>query len=146
MQKIIHRPERFEPVIAAHSADYMTTAIPPPLDPLLTSIDKHPNFRLLDHDICGPVPLNYRNHVKTRIVGGRVTTIDEFPWMALLAYQEKNYYEGKAQFRCGGSVINRNHILTAAHCVTNLRDREFFSLNFSHVTWMNGANTHIFFL
>ncbi|XP_058790458.1 CLIP domain-containing serine protease B4-like [Phymastichus coffea] len=121
VEKIIRRPERFEVVLDAHSVNDMPTATPPaPVDPLSSSTDKHPNFRLLDHDICGPVPQNYREQAITRIIGGKEAEIDEFPWMALLIYRENYYRNNKIQFRCGGTVINRNHVMTAAHCVTHL--------------------------
>uniref|UniRef100_UPI00398E5B70 transmembrane protease serine 4-like n=1 Tax=Pristiophorus japonicus TaxID=55135 RepID=UPI00398E5B70 len=43
-----------------------------------------------------------------RIVGGSDATIDEWPWQVSLQY--------KSQHLCGGSVLNPNWIVTAAHC------------------------------
>ncbi|XP_055693404.1 serine protease easter-like [Lutzomyia longipalpis] len=49
-----------------------------------------------------------------RIVGGEVTAIDEFPWMALLSYHDD---DGEDVWGCGGSFIGTRTILTAAHCL-----------------------------
>lgn len=46
----------------------------------------------------------------TRIVNGLEAVQHEFPFMAGLL-------NGDRQF-CGGSLIDENHILTAAHCVS----------------------------
>ena len=47
------------------------------------------------------------------IVGGTVARVGEFPYMALLGYNVSN----EIQYGCGGSVINKWYVLTAAHCV-----------------------------
>lgn len=44
-----------------------------------------------------------------RIVGGHNADPNEWPWIAVL-------FNGPRQF-CGGSLIDQEHILTAAHCV-----------------------------
>ncbi|XP_059622235.1 CLIP domain-containing serine protease B4-like [Phlebotomus argentipes] len=49
-----------------------------------------------------------------RIVGGEVTSIDEFPWMALLSYTDD---DGEETWGCGGSFIGTRTILTASHCL-----------------------------
>ncbi|XP_053959939.1 transmembrane protease serine 9 isoform X1 [Anastrepha ludens] len=47
-----------------------------------------------------------------RIVGGTNASPHEFPWIAVLFKSGKQF--------CGGSVITKNHILTAAHCVARM--------------------------
>ncbi|XP_046406061.1 trypsin-1 [Ischnura elegans] len=48
-----------------------------------------------------------------RIVGGRPTGVNRYPWIARLMYD--------GQFHCGGSLLNSDYVLTAAHCVRRLR-------------------------
>lgn len=50
-----------------------------------------------------------------RVVGGEETGLEEFPWMALLHYNKNGTPYG---FHCGGSLINDQYVLTAAHCVS----------------------------
>ncbi|XP_039277632.1 trypsin-7 isoform X1 [Nilaparvata lugens] len=45
----------------------------------------------------------------SRIVGGKPTETNEFPWMVRLSYFNRFY--------CGGMLINDRYVLTAAHCV-----------------------------
>ncbi|KYN38802.1 Serine protease easter [Trachymyrmex septentrionalis] len=79
----------------------------PPNPPDMTN---HPNLRLLNHTLCGPIE-------DTKLLGGYQTKIFQHPWMALISYDT-----GKPdpEFRCGGTVINSRYVLTAAHCVTFL--------------------------
>ncbi|XP_019696234.1 trypsin 3A1-like isoform X1 [Harpegnathos saltator] len=46
---------------------------------------------------------------KTRIVGGNVTSVYEYPWLVSMTK--------KGMFYCAGSIISRKHVLTAAHCL-----------------------------
>ena len=50
----------------------------------------------------------------THIVGGTKTKLGDFPYMALLNYN--------GSFECGGSLINKWYVLTAAHCMID-KDR-----------------------
>lgn len=61
-------------------------------------------------DICGKDP-------SKRIFGGELTELRQFPWLVLLEYDKP---DGRG-FHCGGSLINRNYVITAAHCVSNIR-------------------------
>ena len=47
------------------------------------------------------------------IVGGSITKLGDFPYMALLGYD----VFGQIYYTCGGSLINKWYVLTAAHCV-----------------------------
>lgn len=70
-------------------------------------------------------PLNERNcglvH-ETRIVGGEEANPDDFLWMAAIIKSKPT--DSEARPFCGGSLITRRHILTAAHCLENLAPRD----------------------
>lgn len=45
-----------------------------------------------------------------KIIGGNeVATIEDYPYMASLQYVYGGHF-------CGGSIISKNYIMTAAHC------------------------------
>lgn len=52
------------------------------------------------------------NH-ENRIVGGRPTGINHYPWIARIVYD--------GHFHCGASLIAENYVVTAAHCVRKLK-------------------------
>ncbi|XP_039760066.1 uncharacterized protein LOC120633784 [Pararge aegeria] len=56
----------------------------------------------------------------SRVVGGVDAKLGDFPWMALLGYKGKR--SPTTSWLCGGSLISRHHVLTAAHCIHNHED------------------------
>ena len=51
----------------------------------------------------------------SRIIGGIDAVPHSWPWMAQIRYWQSQL--NNSQY-CGGSILNRNAILTAAHCCT----------------------------
>ncbi|XP_063216366.1 phenoloxidase-activating factor 3-like [Bacillus rossius redtenbacheri] len=64
-------------------------------------------MKLLPQEGCGLSTSN-------RITNGQDASFGQFPWMALLGYRLR---DGTVSFLCGGTLINRRYILTAAHCL-----------------------------
>lgn len=56
--------------------------------------------------------------IKPRIVNGLASKRGQFPYYALLESRERYY--PKENFICGGSLLNEEFILTAAHCLNNV--------------------------
>lgn len=66
--------------------------------------------------VCCPlVPVANCGAINTpdRIIGGNQTVVKEIPWAVRLGYR----FRGRVNYKCGGSLINENYVLTAAHCV-----------------------------
>jgi len=51
------------------------------------------------------------------ITGGEIAKYSEFRWSALLGFD--HFSNGEIYYTCGGSLINKWYVLTAAHCVHN---------------------------
>ncbi|KAI7803134.1 chymotrypsinogen A-like [Triplophysa rosa] len=78
-------------------------------------------------DVCGQAPFN------TKIVGGVDAIVGSWPWQVSICDAYQFHF-------CGGSLINKNWVLSAAHC--------FQSINRSHIMIylgrqnQNGSNPH----
>ncbi|XP_063709349.1 venom serine protease Bi-VSP [Culicoides brevitarsis] len=68
-----------------------------------------PTYDAASDNRCG-----ITNASHTRVVGGREASRGAYPWIAALLYQT----QGNAGLKqlCGGSLITKRHVLTAAHC------------------------------
>jgi len=73
----------------------------------------HPAMKLLaSPETCGV------SGADVRIVGGQDAQLGQFPWLVNLGYQQAG--AGQTLFKCGGTLIGARHVVTAAHCVTDL--------------------------
>lgn len=58
-----------------------------------------------------------------KISAGSAAQLGQFPWAIALVYRTDEDYNS-----CGGSIISKRHIITAAHC--------FLKIEYSHLPCM----------
>lgn len=79
-----------------------------------------------------------QQHNLPKIIGGVITPDGERPWMASLQWDGQHF--------CGGSVVARRWILTAAHCVEDITDQDVASVqvqvNVSDLSNSNEGERH----
>ncbi|XP_039492602.1 spaetzle-processing enzyme [Drosophila santomea] len=61
---------------------------------------------------CGPTPPEFPTP------SGGHAVLNEYPWLALLLYENRLSLRWDQETSCVGSLINSRYVLTAAHCVT----------------------------
>uniref|UniRef100_A0A8D8YK17 Serine protease hepsin n=1 Tax=Cacopsylla melanoneura TaxID=428564 RepID=A0A8D8YK17_9HEMI len=85
-----------------------------------TSVDG-PNWRPLGINPCGLIDdsvkkVEFKSSSK-KVVGGEITERGQLPWQVGL-YRKPIDADDDFKLFCGGSIITKQHILTAAHCFT----------------------------
>ncbi|XP_063533793.1 phenoloxidase-activating enzyme-like [Cydia strobilella] len=94
----------------------------------LTSFPPEPNKGCCGRDVSDA----------DRIIGGKTTEIDQFPWTVLL---NSKFTNGRTttEFSCGGSLISARYVLTAAHCLydetSRLSDVEIYLAEYDKRTF-----------
>ncbi|XP_076762223.1 CLIP domain-containing serine protease HP8-like [Xylocopa sonorina] len=86
--------------------------------PTESSVQRNDNDLQYDLSNNPLLPTDCGKDLTNRIIGGDRTDLDEFPWTALLEYIKRDGFKqtGKTT-ACGGVLISRRYILTAAHCI-----------------------------
>ncbi|KAH8032249.1 hypothetical protein HPB51_024026 [Rhipicephalus microplus] len=98
--------------------------------------------RRLTFDQHAPVSLQHcgKADVLSYIVNGKPANEYQFPWMVQLQMRiagDPDYYV------CGGTIITKLHVLTAAHCF-DVEGKEVISIDvlYGHVDWRRAKKPH----
>ncbi|XP_059473962.1 brachyurin-like [Neocloeon triangulifer] len=76
-------------------------------------LDKKPQGKKLPNKNAGSSTDSDEGSIESQIVGGQKARLGQFPWQARINLYDANDQE----YMCGGSLIDPEWILTAAHCV-----------------------------
>ncbi|KAI1296728.1 Proclotting enzyme [Halotydeus destructor] len=71
----------------------------------------------------------------TRIIGGTEVAAHAYPWQVGLFV---NHGQGRGSLICGGTIIHRRFILTAAHCIRDRGPQDFYVLVGAHNSKTDG--------
>ena len=74
---------------------------------------------------CGFTSIN-------RIFGGSDAEDHEFPWAAALVYIDTTVEPNSRVYLCGGTLISRKHVLTAAHCINSKGNHHLSQVQLGH--------------
>ncbi|KAM7357438.1 venom serine protease Bi-VSP-like [Cochliomyia hominivorax] len=73
--------------------------------PLIRNSNEIPTHLPTADEGCG-----YSANYNKKIVGGVVSKVGAWPWIALIGY------DLPSPFKCGGTLVSARHVITAAHC------------------------------
>ncbi len=73
------------------------------------------------------VVANEIEQIAPAIINGTTANVDDYPYFASLYYDRKAD-NGQLGYMCGGTILDEQHILTAAHCVADSYSRIFMSV------------------
>ena len=90
---------------------------------LYTLIQDYKQFKKKKKKLITGFYLGLATSEQLRIVGGKRALIEKYPYQVSI----RRIRHSRSQHFCGGAIISNRHILTAAHCVNELRkkDRQF---------------------
>merc|ERR1712198_294159 len=75
-----------------------------------SSLESHPKRNLVNTKGCG-----FTRGFGMKIIGGEKASIKEFPWLVMIGPVQN---DGTVEiYNCGGSLITKSMVLTAAHCL-----------------------------
>ncbi|XP_062977532.1 transmembrane protease serine 12-like [Elgaria multicarinata webbii] len=96
---------------------------------------------LIPTDECGTRPVVEEIKTGSRIVGGREAQLGAWPWQVSL--QIYHFGIGLRYLHvCGGSLINNNSVLTAAHCITEkLKPKVWRAVIGLHHLYLHNSHT-----
>ncbi|XP_046965777.1 serine protease persephone-like [Vanessa cardui] len=77
--------------------------------------EEKPSLRIADEE-CEKIIESSIPPVGLYIIGGELANLGEFPHMVALGYKMNDGYK----FLCGGSLVSKTFVITAAHCIDNL--------------------------
>lgn len=72
------------------------------------------SIKLQNQFECG-VPRTAQNTIQKRIIGGRTAPFAALPWQAHIRI---------AEYQCGGILVSRQFVITAAHCIEQARMKD----------------------